>query len=65
MRELRRQSGGDPQRTFYAFDPKYISILLIRGIKTRNDRFYDEYVPIADALYDDHLEGLREEGIIP
>ena len=38
---------------------------MIGGIKTGNDRFYEEYVPIADALYDDHLVELREEGIIP
>ena len=54
-----------PLRTFYAFDPRRVSILLIGGIKTGNDRFYEEYVPVADALYDDHLEELREEGIIP
>ena len=65
MRELRTQSGGEPLRTFYAFDPRRVSILLIGGIKTGNDRFYEEYVPIADTLYDDHLEELREEGIIP
>ena len=65
MRELRTQSGGEPLRTFYAFDPRRASILLIGGVKTGNDRFYEEYVPIADGLYDDHLEELREEGIIP
>jgi hypothetical protein len=39
--------------------------LLIGGTKTGNDRFYEEYVPIADRLYDDHLSDLRQEGIIP
>lgn len=65
MRELRTQSGGVPLRTFYAFDPRRVSILLIGGGKAGNDRFYEEYVPIADGLYDDHLDELREEGIIP
>ena len=65
MRELRTQSGGEPLRTFYAFDPRRVSILLIGGVKTGNDRFYEEYVPIADRLYDDHLDELRQEGIIP
>ena len=65
MRELRTQSGGEPLRTFYAFDPRRVSILLIGGIKTGNDRFYEEYVPIADRLYDDHLNELRQEGNIP
>ena len=62
MRELRIQSGGRPLRVFYAFDPRRTSILLIGGDKTGNERFYEEYVPVADALYDQHLEELREEG---
>ena len=62
MRELRIQSGGRPLRVFYAFDPRRTSILLIGGDKTGNDRFYEEYVPVADDLYDQHLEQLRKEG---
>ncbi len=65
MRELRAQSGGRPLRVFYAFDPRRTSILLIGGDKTGNDRFYEEYVPIADALYDEYLNELRQEGLIP
>ena len=64
MRELRAQSGGRPIRVFYAFDPRRTSILLIGGDKTGNDRFYEEYVPVADDLYDEHLEELRMEGLI-
>ena len=64
MRELRIQSGGRPFRVLYAFDPRRASILLIGGDKTGNDRFYEEYVPIADALYDEHLRELRGEGLI-
>ena len=64
MRELRAQSGGRPIRVFCAFDPRRTSILLIGGDKTGNDRFYEEYVPVADDLYDDHLEELRKEGLI-
>ena len=47
----------------YAFDPRRAAILLIGGDKTGNDRFYTEYVPIADGLYDEHLEELRREGL--
>ena len=47
---------------FYAFDPRRTSILLIGGDKTGNDRFYEEYVPVADDLYDEHLDELRKEG---
>ena len=60
MRELWVQSGGRPLRVFYAFDPRRTSILLTGGDKTGNDRFYGEYVPVADALYDEHLEELRK-----
>lgn len=59
MRELRAQAGGNPLRVFNAFDPRSTAILVIGGDKTGNDRFYEEYVPIADNLYDDHLEELR------
>ena len=64
MRELRLQSGGKPLRVFYAFDPRRSVILLIGGDKTGQERFYEVLVPIADALYDTHLEELRREGLI-
>ena len=64
MRELRTQSGGRPIRTFYAFDPRRVAILLLGGAKAGDDRFYDEYVPKADKLYDDHLDELGKEGLI-
>ena len=64
MRELRVQSVGRPIRILYALDPRQTSILLIGGDKTGNDRFYVEYVPVADRLYDEHLEELRKEGLI-
>ncbi len=64
MRELRIQSGGNPIRVFYAFDPRRNAILLIGGDKTGNKRFYKEYAPLADRLYDVHLEQIRKEGLI-
>lgn len=64
MRELRAQASGSPLRVFYAFDLRRAAILLIGGDKTGNDRFYEECVPVADNLYDEHLEELRKEGLI-
>ena len=64
MRELRTQHKGKPYRILYAFDPRRSAILLIGGIKTGQDRWYDKYIPIADKLYDDHLKLLEEEGLI-
>ena len=39
------------------------AILLIGGDKTVNDRWYEEMVPLADGLYDEHLAALRKEGL--
>ena len=64
MRELRAQSAGNPLRILYAFDPRRASILLLGGDKTGHARFYEEYVPLADKLYDEHLRELRREGLI-
>lgn len=64
MRELRVQHQGMPYRVLYAFDPRRTAILLIGGNKTGNDRWYEEYIPQADRLYDEHLRQLREEGLI-
>lgn len=64
MRELRTQHDGRPLRTLYAFDPRRAAILLIGGDKTGDDRWYERNVPLADKLYDAHLEQLRKEGLI-
>ena len=39
--------------------------MLIGGNKTGDNRFYDHMVPLADRLYDDYIEELRKEGLIP
>ena len=64
MKELRTQHQGRPLRTLFAFDPRRYAILLIGGDKTGDDRFYDRMVPLADRLYDEHLDSLRKEGLI-
>lgn len=61
MRELRIQHQGRPYRVFYAFDPRRAAILLIGGDKTGQDRFYDELVPLADRLYDEHLDEIQPD----
>lgn len=62
MRELRIQHQGRPYRVLYAFDPRRAAILLIGGDKTGDDRWYDTHVPIADQLYDEHLEEIGKPG---
>ena len=61
MRELRIQHKGDPYRVLYAFDPRRVAILLIGGNKVGNDAWYVEFVPIADRLYDEHLNEIESE----
>ncbi len=57
------QHEGRPYRVLYAFDPRRSAILLIGGDETGNDRWYDEFVPVADTLYDEHIETLRRKGL--
>jgi len=64
MRELRTQSGGRPLRTLYAFDPRRSAILLIGGEKTGDDRWYEKFVPLADRLFDRHLQEIKKEGTL-
>lgn len=61
MKELRGSVGEAELRVLYAFDPRRAAILLIGGDKTGNKKWYDEFVPIADELFDEHLEELRKE----
>jgi hypothetical protein len=48
----------------YAFDPRRVGILLLGGDKTGENRWYEKYVPQADAIYDRHLAELRKERLI-
>lgn len=64
MKELRTQHRGRPLRTLFAFDPRRCAILLVGGDKTGDDRFYQRIVPLADRLYDEHLQQLRKDGLV-
>ena len=64
MRELRMQHGGQPYRVLYAFDPRRTAVLLIGGVKTGDERWYQVFVPVADRLYDEYIAELKKEGLI-
>jgi hypothetical protein len=64
MRDLRLQHAGRPLRVLYAFNPLRTGILLVGGDKTGNDHWYEMFIPLADRLYDEHLDELRREGLI-
>ena len=46
----------------YAFDPRRVAILLLGGSKVGDDRWYEEFIPKADRIYDEHLRALEGEG---
>jgi len=60
MKELRPGRRG--LRILFAFDPRRTAILLLGGDKTnRWEEWYIEMIPIADRLYDEHLEAIEGE----
>jgi hypothetical protein len=59
MKELRIQHAGEPYRILFSFDPRSTAILLIGGNKTGDRRWYERFVPIADRLFKNHLQGLK------
>ena len=61
MKELRGKTGEANLRVLYAFDPRRTAMLLIGGDKTGNPAWYQQFVPIADRLFDEHLAQLKKE----
>ena len=61
MKELRAGT----TRTLFAFDPRRAAILLLGGDKSGKwNAWYEQAIPVADDLYDEHLKELEEEGLI-
>jgi len=59
MKELRAGT----IRVLFAFDPKRTAILLIGGDKRgRWQEFYEQMIPLADELFDEHLEEIESKG---
>jgi hypothetical protein len=61
MKELRIQNRQRLFRILFAFDPDRKAILLIGGDKRGEKRFYQKMIPIADALFDKHMEKWRRQ----
>jgi hypothetical protein len=61
MKELRPRGGH--LRILFAFDPRRAAILLLGGDKTGQwTSWYEQAIPQADELYDEHLRELNDEG---
>lgn len=61
LKELRIQHNGKPIRAFFVFDPLRQAIVLCAGDKTGDKRFYQKMIPLAETLYNEHLENLENE----
>lgn len=64
MKELRPRGGH--LRILFAFDPRRAAILLLGGDKSGQwSSWYEQAIPQADKLYDEHLRELRDQGTLP
>jgi hypothetical protein len=61
MKELRGKADGRQLRVLFAFDPHRTALLLIGGDKTGDPKWYEKFVPIADDLFDRHLEEVEQK----
>jgi hypothetical protein len=61
MKELRGRTEKSLLRVLYAFDPRRTAILLIGGDKKGHPHWYEQFVPIADRIFDEHLSSLEKE----
>ena len=62
-RALARGARRQPCSTGSILDERRSSSL--GGDKTGHDRWYEEHVPRADDLYDQHVAALKAEGVLP
>ncbi len=60
MKELRFTYQRDPYRYFFAFDPARQAVVLVGGNKAGDRRFYDRFLPVADARFAAYLR--QQEG---
>lgn len=62
MKELRPRGGH--LRVLFAFDPRRTGILLCGGDKSGLwSAWYAQIIPVADQLYDEHLQTMADEGL--
>ena len=61
MKELRVQNKQRLFRILFAFDYDRKAILLAGGDKRGDKRFYEKMVPLADAMFDEHLAKRRRQ----
>lgn len=61
-RELRKSAGRHEIRIAYNFDANRDAVVLLAGDKAGDDRFYEWFVPRADAIWEQYSAELKTEG---
>lgn len=61
LKELRFEFERAPIRILYAFDPKRQGLIMLAGDKSSDKRWYDKNIPIAEDIFEAHLEKLKKE----
>jgi hypothetical protein len=61
MKELRGKANQRHLRVRFAFDPHRAALLLLGGDKTNDPKWYEKFVPVADDLFDQHLEEVEKK----
>ncbi len=61
LRELRPKQGNSPLRPIYAFDPRREAVLLTGGDKGADKAMYDRIIPVAEAIWEQHLRDIEED----
>lgn len=56
LKELRFKFENAPIRILFAFDPKQQAVIILGGSKQGDKRWYDTHIPIAEKLFNAHLE---------
>lgn len=59
LKELRVQHKSEPIRILFAFDPKQQAVIILGGSKQGDKRWYEDHIPLAEKLYQRHLERQR------
>ena len=59
LKELRVQYEDRPIRILFVFDPRRVAYLILGGDKTGDNRWYETFIPIAEAIYQQHLREIR------
>lgn len=54
------QHRGEPYRILYAFDPHREALLILGGNKAGDKRWYKKMIPLAEAIFNQHLLELGE-----